>query len=188
MTKSSTSQVAAKKARGTRRKSATKGAGKKARDTGRKTASKIAVEKAHDSHRKISASVGSLEPRDMQKIAERFEAFRDAAQVPDSLRALAERNVAQTREQYERSKSMLNAVLESWQKSFGAAGQGAVALNGRIIDIADRNINNAFDLAAGLAGAKNLTEAMEVQAAFWRKQLAYLGGQAKRVARHQPLT
>jgi hypothetical protein len=83
---------------------------------------------------------------------------------------------------------MLNAVLESWQKSFGAAGQGAVALNGRIIDIADRNINNAFDLAAGLAGAKNLTEAMEVQAAFWRKQLAYLGGQAKRVARHQPLT
>jgi hypothetical protein len=183
MTKSSTSQVAAKKARGTRRKSATKGAGTKARDTGRKTASKIAVEKAHDSHRKISASVfGSLEPRDMQeKIAERFEAFRDAAQVPDSLRALAERNVAQTREQYERSKSMLNAVLESWQKSFGAAGQGAVALNGRIIDIADRNINNAFDLAAGLAGAKNLTEAMEVQAAFWRKQLAYLGGQAKRV-------
>jgi hypothetical protein len=186
MTKSSTSQVAAKKARGIRRKSATKGAGKKARDTGRKTASKIAVEKAHDSHRKISASVfGSLEPRDMQqKIAERFEAFeafRDAAQVPDSLRALAERNVAQTREQYERSKSMLNAVLESWQKSFGAAGQGAVALNGRIIDIADRNINNAFDLAAGLAGAKNLTEAMEVQAAFWRKQLAYLGGQAKRV-------
>jgi hypothetical protein len=182
MTKSSTSQVVAKKARATRRKSATKGAGKKARDTGRKTASKIAVEKARDSHRKISASVGSLEPRDtQQKIAERFEAFRDAAQVPDSLRALAERNVAQTREQYERSKSMLNAVLESWQKSFGAAGEGAVALNGRIIDIADRNINNAFDLAACLAGAKNLPEAMEVQAAFWRKELGYLGGRAKRV-------
>ena len=36
--------------------------------------------------------------------------------------------------------------------------QGAVALNRKIIDIAQRNINSSFDLAKSLAGAKNLAE------------------------------
>ena len=92
-------------------------------------------------------------------------------QVPDTLRVLAERNVAQTRELYEGSKNTLQAVLESWQKSFGAAGQGAAALNRRFIHLAERNINTGFDLATGLAGARNLAEVMELQAAYWRKLL-----------------
>jgi hypothetical protein len=59
-----------------------------------------------------------------------------------------------------------------------AAGQGAVALNRKIIDIAQR-INSGFDLAKSLAGAKNLAEAVELQAAYWRKQLAALTTQAE---------
>ena len=77
-----------------------------------------------------------------------------AADCPDTFRVLAERNVAQTRELYEGSKNTLQAVLESWQKSFGAAGQGAAALNRRFIDLTERNINTGFDLATGLAGAR----------------------------------
>jgi hypothetical protein len=103
----------------------------------------------------------------------------------DTFRDLAARNLAQTREVYEHSKSTLQAILESWQRTFGAAGQSAVALTRRIIDIADRNINNTFDLAADLAGAKNLTEVLEVQAAYWRKQLTASseksGSKAKRI-------
>ena len=73
------------------------------------------------------------------------------------MRAFAEKSVAQTREMYERSKEALESVRE---RSFDAAGQGAVALNRKVIDIAQRNINSSFDLAKGLAGAKNLAEAM----------------------------
>jgi len=142
-----------------------KAAAKKARDTHRKIAPKAAAEKARDTHHKIAAQFGE---------------FRDT-QVPDSMRALAEGSVAQTRELYERSKNALQAVLESWQKSFGAAGQGAVALNLKIIDIAERNINSGFDLATSLAGAKNLAEAMELQAAYWRKQFGELRTQAEEV-------
>jgi hypothetical protein len=91
--------------------------------------------------------------------------------VHDAFRGIAERNVAQTRELYEQSKGTIQAILESWQKTFGAAAQGAVALNRRIFDTADRNMNNTLDWAAELAEAKNLTEVMEVQTAFWRKQL-----------------
>jgi hypothetical protein len=101
-------------------------------------------------------------------LAEQFEGFRDA-QVPATLRDLAETNIAQTRELYERSKDTLQAVLASWQKSFGAANQGAVALNLKIMDIAERNISTGFDLVMSLAGAKNAAEAMELQSAYWRK-------------------
>ena len=67
--------------------------------------------------------------------------------MPESIRALAEKSVAQTRELYVHS---LEAVLESWERFVVAAGQGAVALNRKAIDIARRNINNGFGLAREL--------------------------------------
>jgi hypothetical protein len=91
----------------------------------------------------------------------------------------SERNIAQMRETYERSKDALEGVLQSWERSFDATNLGAVALNRKIIDIAQRNINSGFDLAKGLAGAKNLAEAMELQAEYWRKQLDMLAAQAE---------
>jgi len=101
--------------------------------------------------------------------------------VPQAMRDLAERNIAQMREAYERSKDALEGVLQSWERSFDAAGQGAVALNRKIIDIAQRNINSSFDLAKSLAGAKNLAEAVEMQSSYWRSQLDTLAAQAEEV-------
>ena len=179
MSKSSTPRVAAKKARGFRGKTATKIAREKARtapathssnpkvvtekaQVPRKTAPSEAIEHARDTHRSIAA---------------RFEAFSHG-QVPGTINAIAERNVAQTREVYERSKHTLQAVLASWEKSFGAAGQGTMALNRTVIDIADRNINNAFDLAASLAGAKNFADVMASHANYWRKQFGDLSARS----------
>jgi hypothetical protein len=36
------------------------------------------------------------------------------------------------------AKDALEAVFESWERSFDAAGQGAVALNRKVIDTAQR--------------------------------------------------
>ena len=84
---------------------------------------------------------------------------------------------SQTRELCERS---VETVLESWER-FVDAGQGAVALNRKAIDIARRNINTGFGLAVSLARAKNLAEIMELQAAYWNKQLGELAAQAGEV-------
>ena len=46
-----------------------------------------------------------------------------------------------------------------------------MALNRRFIDLAERNINTGFDLATGLAGARNMAEIMELQSAYWRTVL-----------------
>ena len=113
------------------------------------------------------------------KTAVQFEQI--ARDTPEAMRALVANNLAQSREFYDRSKDALEGVLESWERSFGAAGQGAAALNRKVIDIAQRNINSGFDLAKNLAGARSLAEIMELQAAYWRKQFDTLGAQAEEV-------
>lgn len=183
MTKSSTP-----KARDTRSKSPSKAAAEKARDTHRPTEKargkhqesthKVVAEKAQVQHKSAPVVPAKKVVDTRRRVAAQFEEFRDT-QVPDTMRALAERNVAQTREVYERSKTTLQAVLESWQKSFGATGQGAMALNRKIIDIAERNINTGFDLATSLCRAKNLAEVMELQAAYWQKQFGELRTKAE---------
>jgi hypothetical protein len=150
MTKSA-SKVAARKPRNANPKTASKGRGK-AGNKHHKPAAKVAAEVVRDTHRKTTAL---------------FEQFA-VTQVPDTFRILAERNVAHTREVYEGSKNALQVVLESWQQSFGAAGQGVVVLNAKMIDVAERNINAGFDLATNLASARNLAEVMELQATYWR--------------------
>ncbi|MGB3022823.1 MAG: phasin family protein [Methyloceanibacter sp.] len=192
MTKSA-SKATAGKARGTHRKTAAKLTAGKASGTHRKTAPKTAAERVRGTHRKTAAKLtagkasGTLRKTAPKTAAERvrgttrktaaqLEEFARVAQMPGSMRAPAEQRVAQTRELYEHS---LGAVLESWERIVVAAGQGTVALNRKAIDIARRNINSGFGLAERLAGAKSLAEIMEMQAAYWRKQLGELATQSE---------
>jgi phasin len=101
--------------------------------------------------------------------------------MSEAIGALAERNLAQSREAYDRSKEALEVGLETLERSFDALGQGATALNHKVMDIAQRNINSSFDLGKKLAGAKNLAQIVELQAAHWRKQFEVLAGQAEEV-------
>ena len=119
MTRSAARKVGAQKARKAHSKKTRKNTAQ-ARDRSHKTASKVAAkmrnnlaaETVRDTYRKIDAP---------------FDQFRHS-QMPNTLRVLAERNVAQTRELYEGSKNTIQAVLESWQKSFSAAGQARLVL------------------------------------------------------------
>jgi hypothetical protein len=168
MTKSSPPKVASKKARTAKRSS------KRTRKN--KTAPKVVAENVRGGYRATARKVSAEAVRDTWNATTLLQQF-PGTQVPNTFRALAEQNVAHTREMYEGSKSTLQAVLESWQKSFGAAGQGAAALNRKLIDLAERNINTGFDLATGLAGARDVGEVMELQATYWRKLLGELRGQ-----------
>jgi hypothetical protein len=169
MTKSFTPKVAAKKARNTKRKPASKVTSDKARDSHRKPTAKVAAKELLDTDRKAASKVFAEKVRDTRrKTAAQFEELVRGKQVGDSM---ADKSVAEKRELYEGSKDVFQAVLESWEKSFGAAGQGVVALNRAIINITQRNLKTGFDLATSLAGAKNLAEVVELQAAYWRKQM-----------------
>ena len=106
--------------------------------------------------------------------------------VPEAVRAMAEKSVAQTREIYDRSKDALDAdaldaSIATFERTFDGAGQSATAFNRKIIAIAQRNVSSVFDLAKSLAGAKKLTDIVELQAAYWRKQFDVLTAQAEEV-------
>ena len=68
-----------------------------------------AAAKARDSYRKTVAQ---------------FEEWAGNSEIPEAMRALAEKNITQTREVYERSKDALETVLMSWERSFDAGRSG----------------------------------------------------------------
>ncbi len=103
------------------------------------------------------------------------------ATVPEGVRALAEKSLAQTRQAYDQSVHAFDASLTTFERTFDAAGQGATAFNRKIIDLARRNVDASFELATSLAGAKTLADILELQAAFWRKQFGVLTAQAEEV-------
>jgi hypothetical protein len=55
--------------------------------------------------------------------------------VPEAVRAMTDKAVAQTREVYDRSKDALDASIEMFERTFDAAGQGAATFNRKIIDL-----------------------------------------------------
>jgi Uncharacterized conserved protein len=130
----------------------------------------------------LNSKVTAEEPRETyHKTNGQFEVVTLDTVVPEAARELAEKTVAQTREAYERSKNALEASLETVERSYDALGQGAAALNRKIIEIAQRNINSGFDLAKSLATAKTLAEIVELRATYWRKQFTVLAAQAEEV-------
>jgi phasin len=125
-----------------------------------------AAERARNSYRDVTARLGLL-------------GFDTA--IPESVRAMAEQSVAQTRQATDRSMDAFETSVATFEKSFDAAGQSAAAFNRKIIDIARRNLNSSFDLAKGLAGARTLTDMVELQTAYWRDQFGVLSAQAEEV-------
>jgi phasin len=127
---------------------------------------KAAADQARAAYRKTTGQLGNL--------------GLDTA-VPEGVRALAEQAVAQTRKAYDRSLDAFDASLTTFERTFDAAGEGAAAFNRKIVDLARRNVDASFDLATSLAGAKDLADVVELQAAFWRKQFGLLTAQAEEV-------
>jgi hypothetical protein len=73
--------------------------------------------------------------------------------VPEGVRAMAEKSVAQTREVYDRSKTALDASVATFERAFDAAGQGAAAFNASrfkepfdadTLDDQDRHVSSAL--------------------------------------------
>ena len=101
--------------------------------------------------------------------------------MPEAIRSAAEQVVTQSREAYERTKDAMEDTVEMLERSIDQAGQGTAAINRKVIDIAQTNLNSGFDLAKNLAGAKNIAEIFEVQAAYARSQFEALAAQAEEI-------
>ncbi len=113
----------------------------------------------------------------MEEAASRYTSAFESG-LPEGMRAMAEKAVAQTREGYEVAKGNMEETVHAWEKSFDAYGQGAAAFQQKLLEIAQSNMNSSFDFAKKLSGAKDFSEVAKMQSAFMQKQLATFSDQA----------
>ena len=111
-----------------------------------------------------------------------FEAFSfptPAFEVPAAFRELAEKSVSQARDTYARMKSAGEEATGLVEETFENARDGALAIGAKAVDAAKTNSDASFALARDLFGAKSLSEVIELQSAFARKQFEAVTAQMK---------
>jgi hypothetical protein len=65
------------------------------------------------------------------------------------------------------------------ERSLKAAGQGTLAVNRKLIDFAQANVNSGLDHVKDLAAARNPVRIMRLQMDYWHDCLATFASQAQ---------
>lgn len=73
----------------------------------------------------------------------------------------------------------IESAVKTFERSFEAAGAGAVAVNRKLIDIARQNMTSGLDLAKDLAKAKSPLEFAQLHMSFWDERMKALAAQAE---------
>jgi phasin len=111
-----------------------------------------------------------------------FEAFSfptPTFDVPVAFRELAEKSVSQAREAYAKMKSASEDATGLVEETFENAREGAFAIGVKALDAAKTNSDASFALARDMFGAKTMSEVIELQSAFARKQFDAVTAQFK---------
>jgi hypothetical protein len=72
----------------------------------------------------------------------------------------------------------IESAVQTLEKSFEAAMPAALAVNQKLVDIAQTNMNAGLELARDLAGAKSPMEAMRLGMNYWHECVGVFGSQA----------
>jgi phasin len=100
-------------------------------------------------------------------------------EMPAAFREIAEKSVAQAKENYEKVKSAAEQATDVLEETYATASKGASGYGLKVIETARVNSNAAFDLFGQLLGAKSYSEVVELSTAYMRSQFETLTAQAK---------
>ena len=102
-------------------------------------------------------------------------------EVPTEMREFAEKSVEQARKAVEGFMGAAHKSVTAAEDATHTAQASARDFGSKTLGYAEANIAAAFDLAQKLVRAKDLQEAMSIQAEFARAQMANLQEQAKEI-------
>ena len=83
-------------------------------------------------------------------------------EVPPAFREMAEKGVAQAKDNYEKMKSASEQATEVLEDTYATASKGCSAYGLKVIETARANTNAAFDLYGELLSAKSYSEVVEL--------------------------
>ncbi len=105
-------------------------------------------------------------------------------EVPAAFREVAEKSLAQAKDNYEKMKSMAEEATDMFEETYNTACQGCTGYGLKLIETARANSDAAFDLMTGLMGVKSYSEAVELTSAYMRNQFESFTAQAKDLSEH----
>ena len=100
-------------------------------------------------------------------------------EVPEQVRAFAEKGAAQARESYAKFKDAAETHNGTVEAVFTSASKGASEYTAKLVEFMKANSNAQLDFAQQLFGAKSPSEALELWTGHTRKQLETFQAQAK---------
>src|SRR5690606_21955217 len=130
---------------------------------------------------KKKATAGAANPAARKSAAAKAPAPESAvaaAPEPVTAEAPALVNAAKPDEKLDDTAFVALAV-GSVEKSLKAAVPAAVAVNSKLVDFAQANMNSGMELARDLAGAKSPMEMMRLSMAYWHENMGVFRAQAQ---------
>ncbi|MFZ5732232.1 MAG: phasin [Pseudomonadota bacterium] len=103
-------------------------------------------------------------------------------QVPESVRAMAEKGVSQARESYARFKEVAETGNGAIEAACHSATKGVSEYTTKVLDLTKTNTEAAFDFAHQLAGAQSVPAAFELWSAFVQHQFQALTAQTRELS------
>jgi phasin len=100
-------------------------------------------------------------------------------EVPEQMRAFAEKGVSQARDNYAKFKDAAEAHNGTIEAVFTSANKGASEYTAKLMEFVKANTTSALDFAQELLSAKTPSEALELWTAQARKSFETFGAQAK---------
>jgi phasin len=103
-------------------------------------------------------------------------------QVPEQVRALAEKSVEQARENYARFKDVAEGSNNAIEASFTAFSRGMSEYSAKLVSFMQANTYAGFDFAQELSGVRSWTQAVDVWGSHTRRQFDTLASQFQELA------
>jgi phasin len=103
----------------------------------------------------------------------------DFAKFADSFRQIAEKNMAQSTDAYEQMKAAAEEATQTAQKAFDALREGTATLSNKAFENARTNTEAGLAFFEKFAGARTLSELVELQGEFFRTSFETLAAQTK---------
>lgn len=103
-------------------------------------------------------------------------------EVPEQMRAFAEKGVLQARDSYAKFKDAAETHNSTVEAVFTSMNKGATAYSAKLIEFFKANTTSSLDFAQELFSVKSPTEAVELWTSHARKQFETYTAQAKELA------
>jgi phasin len=103
-------------------------------------------------------------------------------EVPEQMRAFAEKGVSQVRDNYAKFKDVAETHNGTIEAVFTTASKGMSNYSAKLMEFMKANSTTSLDFAQELFGVKSPSEALELWTTHARKQFETLSTQAKELA------